>query len=121
MIGVGSVTSDLSHYYGSQVNESVFVTAPGKSIFSLWIAFGAQVYSAAGGAYTRLNGTSYAVPYAAAMGVLAKEIRPDIGLEAFCEVLKASALDLGDEGYDPSFGWGIPQADRLIQILQEGR
>lgn len=119
VVGVGSVTESLKHASGSQVNQSVFVTAPGKSIFGPWTGEMAAVVSTGGGGYRRATGTSFAVPYAAAMGVIAKQIVPDISAAEFQELLQDSCLDLGEQGYDIEFGWGLVQADLLLDKLDK--
>ena len=37
----------------------------------------------------------------------------------FCEILRQSSLDLGEEGYDPLYGWGLIQADAALRAADD--
>lgn len=119
-IGVASVNKDKKRSTFSNYNKSVFVTAPGEYLTGAWIGE-ANSYAPAGGVYTgNLNyrGTSYSAPLVTAMAAMAKQIDGGIGSEMFKELLKASSEDLGVDGYDVYYGWGMVNiasfTDRLI-------
>ncbi|HZD54155.1 MAG TPA: S8 family serine peptidase [Woeseiaceae bacterium] len=78
----------------------------------VFAALGVDVKVAnSGGGWRVETGTSMASPFVAA--VIAGGLH-DTGLpkDALIESLKASAVDLGDEGFDPVFGYGLVQPAR---------
>ena len=108
VIGVGSVKKDLSHSKYSQRNESVFISAPGHDVTTLKI----------GGQTSTETGTSFATPHITAVCALIKEVLPDATLSDIKEILKASTDDLGDEGYDTSFGYGLINVRKVVEQLE---
>lgn len=78
----------------------------------MFAALGVNVKVAnSGGGWRLESGTSMASPYVAAViaGALhASELPKDVLIES----LKANAVDLGDEGFDPVFGYGLVQPPR---------
>jgi subtilisin family serine protease len=75
-------------------------------------AAGAGLFAAAvGGGYEEVRGTSFATPIVAAL--LAREHQaPDPeGAKSTLAQLEASALDIGNNGDDPSYGKGLVGAD----------
>ena len=52
------------------------------------------------------SGTSYAVPLAAGAAALAWSINPLLTPDEVYAILKETAVDLGDPGWDEDFGWG---------------
>ena len=60
--------------------------------------------------YCYYQGTSMATPHVAGAAALLLSEHPDMTLDELREVLRCSALDLGDEGYDDTFGAGLVQA-----------
>lgn len=63
--------------------------------------------AAANGGYEEMRGTSFATPIVA--GLLARSLQaPDAaGARASLEMLEAAALDLGNNGVDPTYGKGL--------------
>lgn len=75
-------------------------------------AAGAGISAAAvGGAYEEIRGTSFATPIVA--GLLARSLQaPDPAqARAALDALAAGAIDLGNNGTDPSYGKGLVGAD----------
>jgi hypothetical protein len=64
-----------------------------------------------GGGFEEIRGTSFATPIVA--GLLARSLQaPDpAGARAAVEALAATALDIGNNGIDPSYGKGLVGAD----------
>lgn len=111
VIGVDAVSADLELLETAVNNESVFVTAPGEKIVSLDF----------NGGYERNGaGASYAAAQVTALAAFAKQRQPDITPEAFTELLKQSVQDKGEQGYDPSYGWGVVDAGTLAQVIKAG-
>ncbi len=109
VIGVGAIENNFYLASFSQRNDTVFVTAPGKSIY----------LPLANGGYSSRGGTSFSSPYVAAIAAYAKAVDKDINYDEFLQLLKYTSLDRGDEGYDTSYGWGVVQPALLMDRLAE--
>ncbi len=84
------------------------VVGPGVSIRS----------AAKGGGYVEMTGTSMAAPYIAGMVALAREFDPDATVEEIKWAMMRSALDKGSAGEDTSYGYGLVNANRMIEELE---
>lgn len=87
---------------GAEINDQ------GEPVSSLWYLQSDAVFVCADGSYEGEKGTSYAAPRITAaiaeyLQTAPEEKRTD---EDVREYLKRIAQDLGEEGYDPVFGWG---------------
>lgn len=109
VIGVGSVDSDLAVSDFSQKNVSVDVVAPGKNVRTL---------SNLGGS-TAVSGTSFSAPQVAAVACLIKGICPDMLPSEVEKIIKETAIDKGDSGYDTSYGYGIVNIENIIGRLED--
>ncbi|MEN6316360.1 MAG: S8 family serine peptidase [Clostridiaceae bacterium] len=111
VIGVGSVNSLKIVSDFSQKNNSVFVTAPGENLASLWFT-NQNAY--------RLgwSGTSFSTPFVTAMAALAKSADGDIATDTFKTLLINSSEDLGDYGRDIFYGYGLVNVARFIDALK---
>jgi hypothetical protein len=69
------------------------------------------VAATVGGDYEEIRGTSFATPIVA--GLLARRLRePDaVGARAALDALAATAVDIGNNGPDPSYGKGLVGSD----------
>ena len=110
VIAVGSVNKDMECSSFSQHNSSVFVTAPGEKIVSLGTESGSM---------RTASGTSLSAPHVAGMAALLKQAHPEMTSADFREILKMSCRDLGDEGYDEYYGWGLIQVPEAMQAADE--
>ena len=107
VIGVGSVDEDLSSSYFSQKNESVFVSAPGDNIISLF----------KNNSTTTGLGTSLSAPIVTAVIAIIKEVRPECTLQEIKELLKNTSVDYGSEGYDINYGYGILNVENIVEEI----
>jgi subtilisin family serine protease len=57
------------------------------------------------------NGTSFAAPYVAGAAALVLSVDPSLSRDAVLQLLEMTAVDLGEPGLDPAFGWGLVDAD----------
>ncbi|MEM8766342.1 MAG: S8 family serine peptidase [Pseudomonadota bacterium] len=66
--------------------------------------------------YGSLNGTSMAAPHVAGVAALMKAVHPGLTPAQFDAALEAGNLtdDFGTAGYDPSFGWGLINAQKAV-------
>ncbi|MEW5994848.1 MAG: S8 family serine peptidase, partial [Candidatus Zixiibacteriota bacterium] len=83
------------------------VVAPGVSVRS----------SFKGGGYSLMSGTSMAAPFVAGLAVLMRQYDPDVTVEEIKNAIIQSCTDLGDPGEDNAYGYGIPDASRLLDFL----
>lgn len=67
-----------------------------------------------------MEGTSFEI-IPVLLGLI-KEKYPNLTNKNYYDVLKSISLDLGDEGFDTSYGWGLPvlPANGIVQLLEEG-
>ncbi|MCK5685841.1 S8 family serine peptidase [bacterium] len=96
-------------YKGSKTNKPDFA-APGKDVYS----------AKSGGGYTSKSGTSMACPHTAGVIALLFEANPDLTVDQVRDVLTATAVDLGDEGYDYNFGHGRIDAYSAVSLAMSG-
>lgn len=114
VIGVGSVTEDNTKSPFSRTGSKVELVAPGSGIKS----------TAIGDKYRLSSGTSMATPFVTgAIALLLgsdEKAWEDTGMtdgdgawtnDEIREVLRGTATDLGDEGKDDSFGYGLLNMD----------
>ncbi|MBQ9346196.1 MAG: S8 family serine peptidase [Oscillibacter sp.] len=99
-VGVGAVDKNLKQPWYSYQNESVWIAAPGSGICGPSNQ-GADQYR------RESIGTSYAVPIVTAAAALALSIRPTLTPDDFALLLRDTATDLGEAGYDTAFGYGL--------------
>lgn len=108
VIGVGAVDKYLNVAVFSQRNEGVFITAPGVDIYSL----------ISGGKAGFTGGTSFSSPMVAASLALVKQACPEYKGEDMRKLLMDTAVDLGAEGYDVSYGYGMLNLENMINRIQ---
>ncbi|MBN2685185.1 MAG: S8 family serine peptidase [Pontiellaceae bacterium] len=87
--------TDQSDHLRSHSGPHIDFSAPGQ-----------EVYSTKATSYGTGTGTSYAAPTVAGLFAALFSINPDLSAEEAIEIVKATAEDLGEPGWDPEFGWG---------------
>lgn len=121
VIGVGAVSKNKTQCYFSQRNKSVFVVAPGgvenkadtdSKLVGLSGSGNKDIVSSAGG-------TSYAAPHVTAVAAIAKEIYPDLTTEQFKKILIETSEDLGVDGYDVNYGYGLIDAKNVVEEVEK--
>ena len=107
VIGVGSVSNSKEHSYFSNMNDSVFVMAPGENVN---ILYGTN-------AENTNSGTSFSTPCVS--GIIADmcEIYPKLTADEAMDIIAKTSEDLGDDGYDETFGYGLIRADRIVEYM----
>ncbi|OXS79219.1 S8 family peptidase [Domibacillus enclensis] len=101
VISVGNVNGAKKLSDSSNFGSSVDVVAPGENIYST--SYGAE----SGSKFERLTGTSMASPMAAAAAGLLKSKYPDLTAFEIEYILEQTATDLGEKGYDLTYGNGL--------------
>lgn len=97
VISVAALAANDQHYTRSNVGETVDIAAPGAGVFST---------SMTSEKYITGSGTSYATPHVAAAAALYKLKYPTASAVEIEEALKATAVDLGEAGWDDKTGFG---------------
>ena len=111
VIGVGSVDREKTVSYFSYQNDSVYITAPGQGLYGLGIASGTT--------YVTGQGTSYAAPMVSAAAALALSIKPELTPAEFRALLRDTAEDLGEPGWDKVYGHGFLNIGGLLEVLDD--
>ncbi|MGE4353916.1 MAG: S-layer homology domain-containing protein, partial [Oscillospiraceae bacterium] len=66
------------------------------------------------------SGTSFSAVHVTALAAIAKQYNRSIDCDAFKELLKDSTVDLGTEGYDTTYGWGLIDVPEFVsQLMQD--
>lgn len=97
-------------YNGNRANFSNYgdyidIAAPGVNIPSTF--FNAQ--------YAALSGTSMAAPHVAGLAALIKSANPDLKSSQVINIIKTSAIDLGEQGKDIDYGNGLIDVNSALQ------
>jgi subtilisin family serine protease len=80
------------------------IAAPGVSVRS----------SIPGGGYTTMSGTSMASPHINGVVALMRSAAPNLSVEIIKEIIFQTAYDLGSEGEDNDYGWGMVDAYEAV-------
>lgn len=105
-IVVGAVDMSLTRWAASNYGSSVDVVAPGVGISSC---------SNYGNSCVQMTGTSMAAPHISAIVSMLRMENPGWNPSQTENWLKNHTKDLGDGGWDPYYGWGIPDLSSLMQ------
>ena len=103
-ITVGAVDSNLQRAAFSNTGSSLDIVCPGVGIVSC----------VPGGGYRSLNGTSMATPHAAASVAMLRLLYPSKNPTEIEDLLCSHTVDLGDPGWDASYGAGRPNLELYI-------
>jgi len=107
------VATDSSNRLASFSNTGGELAAPGVSNYSTFL----------GGTYRYLSGTSMAAPHVAGSLAVLRGICTDCTSSELIETLRDTAIDLGAEGTDMIFGYGLVDlraaAEQYLNIPEE--
>jgi hypothetical protein len=106
-VGPGNVASTFSNR-----NEGVDVTAPGVDI-PVAVPLLDDTDGVVDG-YDVEDGTSFSAPMVSGLVAWLRRARPDLTPSQATELLRRTARDLGAPGWDPVFGWGLPDLARAL-------
>lgn len=109
-IGVGAVKQNKEHCSFSQYNDSVFVVAPGQGVVSTAIS-----------GYENNSGTSFSAPHVSALAAIVKSMDESIDTTGFKTLLISTSDDLGEEGRDDYFGYGMINCEKAVKKMMEGQ
>ncbi|MBU0640529.1 MAG: S8 family serine peptidase [Planctomycetes bacterium] len=100
-MGVAATTHNDTWYTSSNYGPETDVSAPGKDVYSLWKNSG----------YYTNSGTSMATPHVSGLAALMMSYNFALSIDQIEQMLKDSAEDKGDPGWDEQFGWGRINAE----------
>lgn len=118
VIGVGGIKNDEVPAIHSNEGPMVDLVAPdGQSGISAsrWLMSLTTPFE---GYYKRDWGTSYACAQVAGVASLLRGAYPELSNDDIIVVLRASAREVDDPGYDTKTGYGLVKADSAFRILQ---
>lgn len=100
VVAVTAVDRDGNVYRQANAGEHIDFAAPGVR---LWTAA-----SVSGGRFR--SGTSYAAPFVTAAFAVARARKPEARAADLVDEMARASRDLGRDGRDPTFGWGLVQS-----------
>ena len=109
---VGYAGDKLERCYFSNYGEGLDFVMPGKTIESTRPASNPR------GITQSKDGTSFSSPMAAGVFALLLSKHPEMTKSELYDVLKATAIDLGDEGYDLQYGNGMMMPYDALKALE---
>ncbi len=104
VITVSSITGSKIRASYSNYGEAVDCCAPGDNV---------DGYNA-NGEKAAANGTSFSAAYISAGAAMIKLEHPEYNAQEIQQVIKSVCIDLGEEGKDKYYGYGLPDFKRLI-------
>jgi len=64
--------------------------------------------------YPYFTGTSFSTPHVAGVAALVKSLHPEYGPDEIRQALQETAEDLGETGWDETYGYGLVDANAAI-------
>lgn len=110
VLAVGATDSSGDRWAYSQSGDNLDLVAPGVNVLSLRPVTGPVTDGPVG----RLTGTSVASPHVAGVAALIRSAHPGWTAAAVTDTLLRTAQDLGPEGVDEWYGYGLVRADRAL-------
>jgi thermitase len=95
----------------SDYGNNIDISAPGINVVGL--GYNAGELDAPTKTY---DGTSCSAPIVAGVAALVISANPELDADEVEEILEQSAVDLGEPGWDPEFGWGRIDAGAALQM-----
>lgn len=101
--------------WGTNWGESVDVAAPGVNVISCVPEL--VQGSTTGEKTVSMSGTSMATPHISALAAMLKLEFPSLSPSEIESKIISSCTDLGEKGWDPYYGWGIPDLKNITDIV----
>ena len=94
---------------GLSANDAVDLAAPANHVYST------SAVNANG--YFSCDGSSFAAPFVSGICALLLSVEPSLTPRELRYLLRSTAQDMGDPGYDPAFGYGVANAWDALAAL----
>lgn len=114
-VGATDISNKIARF--SQYGSHIDISAPGVNIMA---TFPRNASGMPGKDYGAISGTSMATPIVSAVAALVMSQNPGISVAQVESILKASAKDAGDPGFDKYFGAGIVNAEAALNASPAG-
>ena len=114
IIGVGSVDKDKNVSKFSHTNSSVFCVAPGEGVYAYSYYKNSQTVN---WKLSTMKGTSFSAPQVAGLAALLKGINPNLTGDEFKEIIINTAVPLGENDYDTTYGYGLIDVNAAIEYM----
>ncbi|GAB7386729.1 hypothetical protein BSNK01_05650 [Bacillaceae bacterium] len=111
VLAVSAIGFDGSRAEFSNYGDYVDVVAPGVDVAS---TYPDEQYAA-------LSGTSMAAPHVAALAGLIRSIHPDLKNTEVMDIIRKTAIDLGDAGKDMYYGNGVIDIENALESAYRQR
>ncbi len=116
VFAVAATTANDAHASYSQVQPYVSIAAPGgdggnsnKWVLSTYLDT----------TYAYLAGTSMAAPHVSGLAGLVWSVNPSLNNVSVASVITSTAVDLGAQGRDDTFGWGRIDASAAVAAARQ--
>jgi len=104
VIAVAAVDSNKERAWFSNYGNKIDVSAPGVGIYS----------TVPGDSYKEMDGTSMACPHVSGLAALVKKNNSNLTLDEIKRQISLNAEDLGQDGHDIYYGWGLIDAEQAV-------
>jgi subtilisin family serine protease len=111
VLAVGASTRQDTRAYFSNYGDRLDLVAPGEGIISTLFAPELHSY---GYYHNTGSGTSYSAPHVSGAAALVRGLRPDLPQDTIYELIRRTADDVGEPGFDIYTGWGRLNAHRAL-------
>jgi subtilisin family serine protease len=101
VVGVAATRNDDTRWSLSNYGSFVEISAPGYAVYSTYHDLNNAYHG-----YNYMSGTSMAAPHVAGLAGLLFSQNPGLTVEALRTLMRTTAVDLGDPGWDGYFGHG---------------
>ena len=109
VVGVGAVDENKEIESYSTTGDHISLVAPGSNVYTTTI----------NSTYKEVNGTSFAAPQVAGTAALIWSVNPALTNNEVKEILLESAFDLGENGKDKQYGYGLLNTQKAVELAKE--
>ncbi|GJM19450.1 MAG: hypothetical protein DHS20C14_16630 [Phycisphaeraceae bacterium] len=109
-IAVGATNNLDVLWNNSTTGPQISLVAPGVDVWATWDT------PSEPGSYREQSGTSFAVPHVSGTAAMMRAANPTLSNEEVAWALINSCIDLGDPGWDESYGYGRLNAKDAVAL-----
>lgn len=109
VLTVSATTSSDALASFSNTGNIIDISAPGAIILTTVLPTNNNYYG-------YVSGTSFSAPVVAGVAALVISAKPSLSGAQVQEIIMKSADDLGNQGWDPVYGWGRVNAKRAVEM-----